>query len=628
MATESFLRLKGRTTYFRRKIPADLMSRLASSEICFRLGVIDRDSAVRLARRLVVEVDAFFVAARRNTMLSSHDLSRLLGAALEDWRAAVQPTPVPLVKPRHQAKSLAQMADGLLKRQSDGFGVVDAAYITEKCATAGVETPTDATALEFAGHALTAGMASHYLETAATLARLHDLDRGLFPLPADQWTERSARLLARYGITEPANSSAPSRPHGETMVAPVISKGSLPARSVQPIPDPTQSKFDREAGETFATQANYIVGERVKVRQVGPDAVLNLGPSLRLWLQICGDRHIRDYTPRDMAEFRSMLIDIPKIYWRSKAEQEKHILQIIATAGANGPDYVRVSPKTVNKHISNLNSVFENAKSMGIIDRALPNFADGLYLETGSGVSGLEEHEERPGYTREQVKLFFTHPVYTGRKSEYFYNSPGTVIIRDALYWLPLLAAFQLMRREEICQLKVRHVKREGKIWYFDLAHHEIKLKRPSSKRRVPLHDSIIELGFLKEAVEGRDQNERLFPELEPNGRGSFSDAVGKRVGRMVDSLDIKLVRVDDTEADGALHPFRHHGITQLENRRVPGGITDALSGHSSKERKGERRRYTDEIYLTVLRDTINMLDIPIDVGMLNRKWKEFASTD
>lgn len=35
MASESFLRLKGRTSYFRRKIPADLQTQLASSEICF-----------------------------------------------------------------------------------------------------------------------------------------------------------------------------------------------------------------------------------------------------------------------------------------------------------------------------------------------------------------------------------------------------------------------------------------------------------------------------------------------------------------------------------------------------------------------------------------------------------------
>lgn len=59
MASDSYLRLKGRTTYFRRKVPGDLMGRLASTEICFRLGVIDRDSSVQLGRRLAVVVDAF-----------------------------------------------------------------------------------------------------------------------------------------------------------------------------------------------------------------------------------------------------------------------------------------------------------------------------------------------------------------------------------------------------------------------------------------------------------------------------------------------------------------------------------------------------------------------------------------
>ncbi|MCF1742063.1 DUF6538 domain-containing protein [Paradevosia shaoguanensis] len=100
MASDSFLRLKGRTTYFRRKIPADLQTQLASSEICFRLGVIDRDSAIQLARRMVVKVDAFFVSARKDEMLSSQELSALLGVALADWRRSVQPVPVPLISTR------------------------------------------------------------------------------------------------------------------------------------------------------------------------------------------------------------------------------------------------------------------------------------------------------------------------------------------------------------------------------------------------------------------------------------------------------------------------------------------------------------------------------------------------
>ncbi|WP_332702620.1 site-specific integrase [Devosia sp.] len=628
MPADSFLRLKGRTSYFRRKIPAALQTQLASSEICLRLGVIDRDSAVQLGRRLAVAVDAFFVSARRNKMLSSQHLTALLGSALQEWRATIQPVPVPLVSTREQAKTMASLADGLLHRQSDGYPMVDDAFIAAQFGATGIEVPTDPMAMRLAGNVLTAGMAAHYLETAAELARQGGLDRGLFKLPAAEWEEKAFRLVAPYGDVEEASAASPKRESlSQAPVRPT--RSAIPASAPMPTaPGGVSTKFAREAGATLSTQANYIVSERVKAKQVGPDAVRNLGPSLRLWLQICGDADVRAYSAQHMAEFRSVLIDIPKVYWRSAGEQAKNILQVIVEAGAKGPDYVRVSPKTVNKHISNLNSVFEYAKTMGLIERSHASFAEGLYLETGSEVSGLEENEERPGYTPDQVQLFFTHPVYQGRKSEYFYNDPGQVIVRDALYWLPLLACFQLMRREEICQLKVKHVRQDQSIWYFDLMHHEVKVKRHSSKRRVPVHDSIIKLSFLEEVVHGREPEELLFPELVPNAKGSHSDAVGKRVSRMVDSLGIKLVRVDDTEADGALHPFRHHGITQLENQGIQGGIIDALSGHSSNDRKSERRRYTDEIYLKVLRDTINKLHIPVDPNALNGKWRASRQED
>lgn len=629
MALESYIRLKGRTSYFRRKIPADLVIRLASTEICFKLGVIDRDSALAIGRRLAVEVDVFFVSARRNEMLSSSDLSRILAAALQDWQAVVAPVPHPLRKMRDQAKDLAQSADGLLRQQSEGYDVIDPDYLMEKCGTAGVAVPTDPAAMRMAANAMAAGMASHYLMTAATLARDHNLVRGVFKLPADVWEARAERLLLPFGVSSDQVAEQAEEIRVRSRPAPALNPVSAASGNQASNALGSQSKFEREGGTSFSTQAHYIVNERIKVKEVGKDAVQNLAPSLKLWLQICGDADIREYTIRHMDEFRGTLLDIPKVYWRSKAEQAKGILAVIAEVQAKSLDYDRISNKTINKHLSNLNSIFEYAKKTGVLDRTLPNFADGLYLDTGVAATGLEPHEERPGYTRDQVATFFKHPVYTGRKSAYFYNHSGDVIVRDALYWLPLLAAFQLMRREEICQLRVKHVKQLGDIWYFDLMPLDIKVKRATSKRRVPLHHAIIALGFVKEVVVGRDPEELLFPELVKNSKGSYSDYVGKRVSRMVDSLGIKLIRVDSSEADGALHPFRHHGITQLENRHeVKDGIVDALSGHSSRERESERKRYTDEIYMSVLRDTINLLDLPVDIETLNRKWRKSRLTE
>ena len=124
MASDSFLRLKGRVSYFRRKIPAPLQTQLASTEICFRLGVINRDSALHLGRRLAVAVDAFFVSARRNEMLSSHQLTAVLGSALQEWRATIQPVPEPLISTRKQAKAMAAMP------VSRGLGLVRLAFVS------------------------------------------------------------------------------------------------------------------------------------------------------------------------------------------------------------------------------------------------------------------------------------------------------------------------------------------------------------------------------------------------------------------------------------------------------------------------------------------------------------------
>lgn len=623
MASDSFLRLKGRTSYFRRKIPAPLQTQLASSEICFRLGVIDRDSAVLLARRLAVDVDAFFVSARENKMLSSNDLNAVLTAGLRHWEAGIQAVPDASMPGRRRAKDLATMAETVLDRQRDGFDIIDDDFVRDALVAADVVTELDQTGIRIVRDLLGSGMAAHFLETAAQLARQVGSDRGFFKLPVLEWEEKAARILAPYSVKAPETTtvygSLEAEVHSASSLQEVSPTAVSTIRSKGKTPGPESTRFERDAGPTFSTQAKYLVRERIKAKMVGAGALGNVEPSLRIWDQICGDLDIREYTVDHMVEFRSVLLDLPQIYWRTEKEREKPLRQIIAEAAAKGPGYARISPTTINKHLSGINSIFEYAKKIHVLPRSSPNFGEGLHLDTEDN---LEAHEQRPGFTEDQVRLFFTHPVFMGRKSAYFYNHAGPVIVRDTLFWLPILAALQLVRREEICQLKVKHVRQLEGIWFFDLMQKDLKLKNAQSKRRIPIHDYALRLGFIEQVVAGRDPEELLFPDLAPNAQGSFSDAVGKRVSRMVDSLDIKLIRVDQTEANGAFHPFRHYGITQLENSAVKSSLIEALSGHSSEARKSERRRYTDEYYLHVLKEAIDTLVVPIDVDELNRRWE------
>ena len=70
----------------------------------------------------------------------------------------------------------------------------------------------------------------------------------------------------------------------------------------------------------------------------------------------------------------------------------------------------------------------------------------------------MHQKDERPAYSDSQIRKLFEHPVFTGRVEAHHFNQPGDFIVRDALYWVPIFAAFSLMRREEIAALRVRNI--------------------------------------------------------------------------------------------------------------------------------------------------------------------------
>ena len=67
------------------------------------------------------------------------------------------------------------------------------------------------------------------------------------------------------------------------------------------------------------------------------------------------------------------------------------------------------------------------------------------------------------------LKELFETPIWTGCQSEHRRSKPGTHIIRDENFWLPLIAVFSGMRQEEICQLRLEDVRQAEGIWVFDL---------------------------------------------------------------------------------------------------------------------------------------------------------------
>lgn len=105
---------------------------------------------------------------------------------------------------------------------------------------------------------------------------------------------------------------------------------------------------------------------------------------------------------------------------------------------------------------------------------------------------------DRLALTEEHIRTIFQAPMWQGCASNTRRHQPGSEIIQDAHYWIPLIAAYTGARREEIAGLHAADVQEHGGIWCFKFEENvERSVKTDASGRLVPIHPHLIELGIL-----------------------------------------------------------------------------------------------------------------------------------
>jgi integrase len=121
------------------------------------------------------------------------------------------------------------------------------------------------------------------------------------------------------------------------------------------------------------------------------------------------------------------------------------------------------------------------------------------------------------------------------------------------------------------------------------------RLKAGASKRQVPVHPKLIELGFLS-FVEQRKNEIRLFYGLIEKAKRLpnvplrwFNQSLRIEVG--ITNEDMK-VRKD-------FHSFRHTAIDELKLARVELHVIKSIVGHSMKLGNGSDHDITDDTYVS-----------------------------
>jgi integrase len=322
--------------------------------------------------------------------------------------------------------------------------------------------------------------------------------------------------------------------------------------------------------------------------------------AVRYFVSLCEKDRIGDITEGDVDRFRERLLDVPSefgkgIYAKLKPKQaiEKcdALKKQLEAAELSGQESVRfdgyewsleqarrkittMTRKTANKHLSFFTKMWTSRvvpKSL----RPMSPFSGALYPK--SDVRKDAVRSGRAEYTKAELERLFGSPVWTGCQSVSRRSTAGDLIVPDARFWCPLIAAFTGMRREEICQLKATDFDEHSGIWFVRVQATEGRsLKTPAAQRDIPIHDELIRIG-LREYVDFRYPG-WLFPELRPSEVDrALGDGLGKWFHRYRRAVGL-------TRSETDFHSFRTTFTQYLRRAGVPLDHIKPVTGHQEND--------------------------------------------
>ena len=254
---------------------------------------------------------------------------------------------------------------------------------------------------------------------------------------------------------------------------------------------------------------------------------------------------------------------------------------------------------TINDQLSALKAFFDYCIDNKVVNMVNP--AQGLLIP---GANNLAESYD-PFVEAELQKIF----------------EPGLYLKKNKvpdLYWGPLLALFTGARAEELASLDISQVQSVKGIHIV----HILDGKTVNAKRRVPLHDQLLALGFLDyvACVKGAGYT-KLFPHLK-GGKNGYKKNMCRQFGEY---LDLPAVNIVDPLK--VFHSFRHTVVTALTNAGVNEGLKRALVGHDIDTRTSAHDGYIHDQLLTLpnLHTAISKLHYEdVDFGTLKRDQHSF----
>lgn len=305
----------------------------------------------------------------------------------------------------------------------------------------------------------------------------------------------------------------------------------------------------------------------------GPKTKLENEGTYRLVVDLLGDVPVGSISRADARGLRENLLRLPANLY--KVFPGSSVREVLGMANLTA-----MSITSVNKHVSRFSTLMKYCRDEYDLD---DNPALGLSIR-----QKRRTDEERKAYSQKDIgNLLAALPAPSDKPER---------------YWVPLIGAYSGMRLDEIAQLYTSDVKEIDGTLCFDINEEEDKkLKTLSSRRVVPLHPRLLELGFMEYVKEvRRREHPRLWMNLNRRKSDGYSNAIGKWFQR----FNRKHVTNDPQKS---FHSLRHSFADTLKQKGVQESMISELMGHvNSSITTG---RYGKRFQPILLLEAVKILD-------------------
>ena len=333
--------------------------------------------------------------------------------------------------------------------------------------------------------------------------------------------------------------------------------------SVSTIPSEVAQPLTSHQSTPLSVGIENYVGEKGKIRDRSIDEIKH---SLSHMIEEWGDIPIGSITREMTTKFKGHIRKIPR---NRKKNPQYRDLEFHELVNMDIKD--SISTTTLNKHLGYCSSFYEWSVTHGY---STINPFKGMRLKRT-----VRPRDERDRFSEKDLKKIFQKENYI-----HFTNIEKG---RYELYWTPLIGVFTGLRLGEITSLYLDNIKEisghhRGKRLCFNILEEPERedkhLKTKSSRRIVPVHDTLLELGLMDfiQLLKKKDpKRQRLFQELKYKS-GNYN----QNVSRFFNNRYLPLIGLKTDKKN--FHSFRHTVSDHLKQKGIEPHFVNELLGHSS----------------------------------------------